>query len=142
MPLEPTAKASASFSSADASPKATTDTLIKAKPKPSAPPPADETLMKPKPKGGGTPAAKAEDEPDAKKQKTEEPEAEPKQATITKKWAKKALDLLVVAGSPSVATAQAAAGPTTAMTALLGSSRAATIRLRTRMWSVFVRWLQ
>jgi len=89
LPLKPTAKASASFSSADASPKATTDTLIKAKPKPSAPPPADETLMKPKPKGGGTPAAKAEDEPDAKKQKTEEPKAEPKQATITKKWAKK-----------------------------------------------------
>jgi len=90
LPLKPAVKASASFSSADASPKGTPDTLIKAKPKPSAPPPADEPLMKPKPKGGGTPAAKAEDEPDAKKQKTEEPKAEPKQATMTKKWAKKA----------------------------------------------------
>ncbi|CAK0883976.1 unnamed protein product [Prorocentrum cordatum] len=89
LPLKPTVKASASFSSADASPKAA-DTLIKAKPKPSAPPPAEEPLMKPKPKGGGTPAAKPEEEPDAKKQKTEEAKAEPKQATITKKWAKKA----------------------------------------------------
>ena len=59
-----------------------------------------------------------------------------------KRWSAKALALLELGEVLSIATAEKAADPTLAKEALLGAARSATIRLRTRVWASFVRWLQ
>ena len=57
------------------------------------------------------------------------------------RWVRRALQLLEQAGAPAYLEAQRSADPQATTRALLGASRAATIRTRTRTWSGFLRWL-
>ena len=61
---------------------------------------------------------------------------------IYEKWVSKAVAFLVAGDVPSVRIAGEAENPEVARSALIGAARAATVRLRVRVWGAFARWLE